>query len=76
MADHKIGFYKTIKEIEGRLGDPNVVLDSFIVSSTRSNVLKKQWGLDKSAMQARHIVFPDEDKESYIGAVLRDVASA
>ena len=32
--DPKIKFYKTIKDIQTRLADPNIILDSFIVSNT------------------------------------------
>lgn len=32
--DPKIRFHKTIKELESRLGDPVVILNSFIVSKT------------------------------------------
>ena len=79
LTDPKIGFHETVKEIERRLGDPNVILESFIVSNTASHVMRKQWGIEKSEMVKRHILFPDEDKDSYIGAMLRGaggVASA
>ena len=33
--DPKISFYKTIKTLEKRLADPNVILNSFIIASTR-----------------------------------------
>ncbi|GEM82200.1 DEAD/DEAH box helicase family protein [Meiothermus hypogaeus] len=71
LHDPKIGFYKTIKEIEKRLGDPKVVLESFIVSNTPSHVMEKQWGIDKNEMTKRHILFQDEDKDTYIETVLR-----
>ena len=71
--DPKIRFHETIKEIEQRLGDPKVALDSFIVSSTPSHVMKKLWGIGKSEMEARHIAFQEEDQSSYIGAILRGV---
>ena len=71
LQDPKIGFHETVKEIEQRLGDPNVVLESFIVSNTASHVMRKQWGIEKDEMAKRHIVFQDEDNDSYIGAVLR-----
>jgi len=71
-TDPKIQFYETIKEIELRLGNPKVVLDSFIVSNTPSHEMKKQWGLDKLAMQQRHIVFQEEDKDSYVRAMLEN----
>ncbi|MCW5969754.1 MAG: DEAD/DEAH box helicase family protein [Blastocatellales bacterium] len=72
LQDPKIGFYETVKEIEQRLGNPNVVLESFIVSNTPSHVMRKQWGLGKDEMAKRHIVFQDEDKDTYIGAVLQN----
>ena len=71
-TDPKIQFYETIKEIELRLGDPKVVLDSFIVSNTPSHEMKKLWGLDKPTMQQRHIVFQEEDKDSYVRAMLEN----
>ena len=71
--DPKIRFFETIKEIERRLGDPKVALDSFIVSSTPSHVMKKLWGIGKPEMAARHIAFQEEDQSSYIGAILRGV---
>ena len=76
VTDPKIRFYETVKEIEKRLGDPKVVLDSFIVSNTPSHEMRKQWGIDKSEMQARHVVFQEEDKDSYIGSILHGVAGA
>jgi len=70
LQDPKIGFHETVKEIEQRLGDSDVELESFIVSNTPSHVMRKQWGIEKDAMAKRHIVFQDEDKDTYIGAVL------
>lgn len=70
LQDPKVAFYHTVKEIEQRLGNPNIVLDSFIVSNTPSHVVRKQWGIEKSEMTERHVVFQDEDKDTYIGAVL------
>ena len=71
--DPKIRFFETIKEIERRLGDPKVALDSFIVSGTPSHVMKKLWGIGKPEMAARHIAFQEEDQGSYIGAILRGI---
>jgi len=59
-----------VKEIEQLLGDRKVVLDSFIVSNTPSHVMRKQWGIEKPEMTKRHIVFQDEDRDSYIQSVL------
>ena len=73
MDDPKIRFFETIKEIERRLGDPKVALDSFIVSRTPSHVMRKLWGIGKPDMAARHIAFQEEDRGSYIGAILRGI---
>jgi Type III restriction enzyme, res subunit len=69
-TDPKIQFYQTIKDIEKRLGDPTVALSSFIISNTSSHVMKLHWAMEKSAMVARHILFQEEDKETYIQALL------
>ena len=53
VDDPKIRFFETIKEIERRLGDPKVALDSFIVSRTPSHVMQKLWGIGKPDMAAR-----------------------
>ena len=58
--DPKILFCETIKEIEQRLGDPTVNLQSFIVSNTPSATMRRQWGMQKSEMQKRHVLFQDE----------------
>jgi len=70
LTDPKIQFYETIKDIETRLADPSVVLNSFIVSNTPSHVMKLQWAIDKADMAARHILFQDEDKDTYIEALI------
>jgi len=72
-TDPKIAFHETIKEIEARLGDANVKLDSFIVSNTPSHVMRMLWSMDKPAMSSRNIVFQEEDKDTYIGSMLQAV---
>ena len=69
-TDPKIQFYKTIKEIEQRLADPNVELQSFIVSNTPSVVMRTCWSMDKIEMQKHHVLFQQEDQDTYIGALL------
>ena len=70
LTDPKIQFFETIKHIEARLADPAVTLNSFIVSNTAWHVMKLQWDVDKADMTARHILFQDEDKDTYIQAML------
>ncbi len=68
--DPKIAFHETVKEIEHRLGDPNVALDSFIVSNTPSAVMRRRWRIDKAEMVRRHILFQDEDADTYVRTML------
>ena len=69
-SDPKIQFYETIKEIEQRLGDPAVRLQSFIVSNTPSTTMRRMWGMEKSEMQKRHVLFQEEDNDSYVRLML------
>jgi len=66
LQDPKIGFFTTVKEIEQRLGDSSVVLESYIVSNTPSHIMQQQWGISKDEMLRRHIVFQDENRNIYI----------
>ena len=68
--DLKIRFHETIKEIEQRLDDPAVRLQSFIVSNTPFATMHRQWGMEKSEMQRCHVLFQEEDKDSYVGTML------
>ena len=68
--DPKIQFYETIKEIEQRLADSAVRLESFIVSNTPSTTMRPLWDMEKSEMQRRHVLFQEEDKDSYVGTML------
>jgi hypothetical protein len=69
--DPKIQFFATIKDIERRLGEPSVTLSSFIVSNTPSHVMRLLWATDKSAMEARNILFQEEDKTTYVGKMMQ-----
>ncbi len=70
QTDPKIQFVDTIKEIEERLGDPNVVLSSFIVSNTPGFRMEQQWGITRAEMDGLNILFQDEDRDSYIETML------
>lgn len=68
--DPKIQFYKTIKEIEQRLDDPTVTLNSFVISNTPVHEMQLLWGVNKAEMEAWHVLFQREDKESYVPTLL------
>ncbi len=70
-GDLRIQFHETVKKIEERLGDPAVRLDSFIISNTPSATMRRQWDMEMSEMQKRHILFQEEDKDTYIEAMLK-----
>jgi hypothetical protein len=70
LGDPKIQFVDTIKEIEERLGDPNVVLSSFIVSNTPPFRMEQQWGISRAEMDELNILFQDEDRDTYIETML------
>jgi hypothetical protein len=68
--DPKIKFYETVKEIEARLGDPKITLDSYIVSNTPAATMKMMWRVEKDEMLKRHVVFQVEDKNQYVASLL------
>ena len=74
-TDPKIQFHETVKEIETRLGDPAVKLHSFIVSNTPSHVMHLLWCMTKADMAARHVLFQEEDKDTYVHAMLQSVSA-
>ena len=76
-ADHpKVRLATQIKEIEKRLGDPNVRLDSFILSVTAFETVRQSWDMSKTEMAKRHVLFMKEDSETYVGEMLRRMGVA
>ncbi|MCK6443324.1 DEAD/DEAH box helicase family protein [Elstera cyanobacteriorum] len=71
--DPKIQFFRTVKDIERRLGESSVSLSSFIVANTPLHVMKLLWGVEKSDMEARNILFQEEDKATYIDALFKRI---
>ena len=63
-ASEKILFHKRIKDVEQRLNDPTVILNSFILSWTRYPQL--QWGTTQDELEDRHVLFMTDDRDSYI----------
>jgi hypothetical protein len=76
LEDPKIRFHQTVKDLERQLGDPCVVLNSFIVSNTRVSEVpwwgdgrtgdKFKWELEK-----RNVLFQQEDR--YIHTLLHTI---
>jgi hypothetical protein len=60
----KVQFHKKIKEVETRLNDPDIVLNSFILSWTRHAQLR--WGVSIEQLEEEHVLFMTEDREGYV----------
>ena len=63
-GSEKILFHKRIKEVEDRLNDPAVILNSFILSWTRYSQL--QWGKTQDELEDMHVLFMNEGWGKYI----------
>lgn len=63
--DPKIEFYKKIKELEVRLQptapDKQIILNSFIMSGTKSVELKEWWHMSKPEREEKHVLCLDND---------------
>lgn len=70
--DPKIRFHHTIKDIEERLGDPNVTLNSFIISNTPYDEIS-HFGYSKAEFEDHHVLFQKEDNHTYIGTMLERI---
>ena len=73
----KVQFYVRIKDIERRLSDPKVCLNSFILSWTRFEQLSGSWdGMTKDALEDMHVLFMHEGWESYIEKLFTKIREA
>ena len=86
FSDPKIQLYKTIRtDIEPRLKDPNVKLNSFIISNTPISSVSHWTGLNQTAMLGKkerdlfnkhHIYFQSEQSETYISQMLQTIINS
>lgn len=60
----KVLFHERIKTIEERLGDKNVILNSFILSWTE--YAKLSWNLTRGQLEEQHILFMRDDRDQYL----------
>ncbi len=74
FKDPKVQFAKEIKNIEKRLNDPDVILDSFIVSNTYQREI--DWWSDGNDIEkdfsSHHVLFQKED-DAYIDKIFRTI---
>ena len=66
--DPKIQFHKTVKDIQKRLGDPNMILDSFIVSNTHRKDIAwwNNGSLPEQDFSNNHVLFQKDERDTYI----------
>jgi hypothetical protein len=64
MGDDKIKFHKRVKDVEKRLNQPLVILNSFILSWTRFRELK--WDTTQENLESQNVLFMTDDKDGYI----------
>jgi len=60
----KVRFFERIKEVEGRLGDTEIILNSFILSWTPYPQLN--WGISREDLGKMHVLFMTDDRDRYI----------
>jgi superfamily II DNA or RNA helicase len=70
----KVKFAQSIKQLEARLGDPDVVLNSFILSWTKYPQLR--WGPTRAELEQRHILFMTDDREDYLNKLFTKLEAA
>jgi hypothetical protein len=73
QASDKILFREKIKEIEARLKDPNLVLNSFILSWTPYPQLR--WGISQQTLESQHVLFMTDDRDGYIEKLFKKLKS-
>ena len=51
-------------------------LSGFIISNTPSHTMRLLWAVDKTAMDARNILFQEEDKATYVREMMERIVAA
>lgn len=69
----KIKFARTVKELEKRLGDPTVCLNSFILSTTPIKAVGWWAGDDMEEFRKNNVLFPHDERDSYIKSMLEKI---
>ncbi|MFV9506003.1 MAG: hypothetical protein AB4911_15735 [Oscillochloridaceae bacterium umkhey_bin13] len=72
--DPKISFYRVIKDLERRLADPDMILNSFIVAATKHSEVA-HWDdgtgpMSLSTFKQRNIYFQLDETATYIGEIM------
>jgi len=68
-GSEKILFHKKIKDLEARLRDPNMLLNSFVLSWTPHPEL--DWGQSREELADQHVLFMTSDRDRYLNTLFR-----
>lgn len=63
-GSEKVLFHNRIKDIEKRFANPDVILNSFILSPTK--YVQLQWNVNKQDLEDKHVIFMEDGGNSYI----------
>lgn len=73
ITDPKLNFSASIKLKEKELGDPNIILNSFIISNTPSQqILDLHSNVTKIELENKNVLF-QEDEETYIQMMINKI---
>ncbi|MBK9622562.1 MAG: DEAD/DEAH box helicase family protein [Candidatus Obscuribacter sp.] len=73
-ASDKVLFATRIKDVEKRLNDPDIVLNSFILSWTKYPQL--QWEQTRAELEEKHVLFMTDDRDHYLDKLFTKIAPA
>ncbi|WP_166805819.1 DEAD/DEAH box helicase family protein [Jeotgalibacillus sp. R-1-5s-1] len=74
ITDTKLQFYRHIKEMENRLNDKDVILNAFTIANTYySDLITTGLKLSKEQMEEQHILFQNDDRETYIDKMTQSI---
>lgn len=65
LKDPKLGLYKEVKVLEGKLGDPNLTLNAFIVSATQFASLLNV-SCEQADLEERNVLFMPDGGQVYL----------
>jgi len=72
-GSEKVQLYKRIKDVERRINDPSIILNSFILSWTKYPQLK--WDSSQEALENMHVLFMTDDQDRYIDKLFAKLRS-
>jgi hypothetical protein len=70
LTDPKFGLYQEVKVLQGKLADPNLVLNAFILSKTKfADILNKNCTVQD--LEDRHVLFMEHGGDAYLPMMFR-----